>query len=73
MVKECIWCEFVDEQKGDQNFFYIHRKCAEKLMDCGNDIRSIKAILDGTHLRNNLDEDRLKLVYDFVNEKDIFG
>lgn len=72
MVKaRCVWCEDSDA-KSTSGYYWIHLNCVEKLMDYRDDIKSIKEILQGTHLRNKKDEDKLKLVCEFIEDMENF-
>lgn len=72
MVKAfCIWCEPCGNL-GKHGYFWIHEDCANKLMDIKGDIKSVREILEGTHPRNEKDEDRLRVVEKFIQDMEEF-
>ena len=72
MVKSwCIWCETGDKQN-NSGYFWIHQKCALKLMDISSDIESIKEMLKGIHPRNKKDKDKISVIYNFIKDIEKF-
>lgn len=74
MVKAwCIWCEVgQDSDKLKSGYYWIHIDCAQKLMECDSDLKSIKEMLLGIHTRNKKDEDKLNVVYEFIKDMEDF-
>ena len=74
MVKAwCVWCESGnDNDKLKSGYYWIHMHCAQELMDYGSDIKSIKEMLQGIHIRNKKDKDRLNVVLEFIKDIEIF-
>ena len=68
----CIWCESDNNQKLGTGYYWIHIKCAHELMDYASDIKSIKEMLEGTHIRNKKDNDKLNVVYNFIKDMEGF-
>jgi len=74
MVKAwCIWCESgSDNDKLKSGYYWIHMDCAQKLMDYGSDVKSVREILQGIHPRNKKDEDKLNVVFEFIKDMEDF-
>jgi len=68
----CIWCESGDIHSSN-GYYWIHLHCAEKLMDINDDIKAIKEMLQGIHLRNKKDENKLNVVYNFIKDMNDFN
>ena len=75
MVKAfCVWCES-GEKTSPSGYFWIHPKCAIKMMDISQDIESIKQMLQGEHSRNKLKEsgqNKIDIVYEFIKDMESF-
>lgn len=73
MVKAwCIWCETGDAL-GAHGYFWIHEKCAYKMMDSVHDnLISIKKMLEGIHVRNKEDENKLNVICKFLQDMENF-
>ena len=71
-MKHCVWCDSEGCKQKADGFFYIHERCAEQLMDVNSDLHTIREILEGTHTRNKLGDDRIKLIFDFINDMEDF-
>ena len=71
----CIWCESGGKPATLKNgeYYWIHPKCAYKLMDTSDDIRSIREILEGVHPRNEKEKDKLTAVLKYISDMEQFA
>lgn len=67
----CVCCE-VGGSQSNTGYYWVCGKCLRKLMHKGRHVESIKKMLEGNHVRNRNNEDKIDVIYNFLKDIEDF-